>query len=78
MKTIKILLVFVLLLVVGACVYVTDWAMYSPSARISILEEAGVEIKDGCFYVNASLNERELKALHIQRNKYGGVIIWCN
>jgi len=62
---------------VGACVYVTDWAMYSPSARISMLEEAGVDIKDGCFYVNASLNERELKALHIQRNKYGGTIIWC-
>lgn len=57
--------------------YVTDWAMYSPRARISLLEEAGVEIKDGCFYVNASLNERELKALHIQRNKYGGIIIWC-
>lgn len=78
MKTIKILLVFVLLLVVGACVYVTDWAMYSSSARISLLEEAGVEIKDGCFYVNASLNERELKALHIHRNKCGGIIVWCN
>lgn len=77
MKTIKILLVFVLLLVVGACVYVTDWAMYSSSARTSLLKEAGVEIKDGCFYVNASLTERELKALHIQRNKYGGTIIWC-
>jgi hypothetical protein len=76
MKTIKILLAFILLLMVGACVYVTDWAMYSSSARISLLEEAGVEIKDGCFYVNASLNERELKALHIQRNKYGGTIIW--
>lgn len=73
----KKLLVFVLLLVLGTGVYVTDWAMYSPSARISLLKGAGVEIKEGCFYVNAPLDERGLKALNIHRNKYGGIIVWC-
>jgi hypothetical protein len=72
----KKVLVFVLLLVLGAGVYTTDWAMYSYSGRMDILRSASVDVVEGCYYVNAPLTLRELKALHTQRNKLGGIIVY--